>query len=149
MTTQLANDLLGIGPAGDFPPLLIVLGKKRLVIVCSVEGKVTPPETVLVQYPRQGTPGAAEILEGGQLHGVSIQYLDFAALRFKGVIRMRTEQFSLPEETTIQVPGRTLACCHAFTTFAVILGNPTAGDGINEILVSSGSLMRLGRINYT
>ena len=86
MTTELADYLRRIGPAGDFPPFLIILDQECFVIVRSIQRKVAPPETILMQYPRQGTSGTTEILEGGQLHGVSIQHLDFTALWLKGII---------------------------------------------------------------
>ena len=54
---------------------------------------------------------------------------------------MGAQEFALPEKATIQVFGRALTRCHAFTAFAIILGNPTTGDGINEILVTSSRLM--------
>ena len=100
-----------------------------------------------MQHPRQGATGTAEILEGGQLHGVSIQNLDLAALGLKGIVGMRTQQFTFPEEATVQVFGRAFARCHTFTAFTVVLGYPTAGDGINEMLIRRSRLMRFGRSN--
>ena len=138
---QFLEDRFGIGVAGLFLPLVVHFDEKCFSLVLPIAGEVAPPVIIVPHDPGQAAAVVAETVIRGELHRLQVERLDLTLFGQLGVVRVGTQQLTLPEEPAVEVLSVAGAHGESLSSAAVVFGDGRTGDGVRELVISRGRLM--------